>query len=259
MSKTILKNQRLKEIMAALDESGSVTVQNLSRKLKVTPETIRRDLEGLEREGKLKRVYGGAIGAGENIEEFDAHTRETINISEKMNLASIAADFVNEGSLVALDDSTTNIEIAKNLAKKFSNLTCITNSFAIAQIFAKNPKMRILLASGRLNNKDLYTYGQSAINFIRMYHADIFFMSASGISLDNGIMDYGFDQFDVKMAMKESSSRVFCVADNTKFEKTATIKVCDLDDVDGIITDKNINLKLIEKLTELGVNLFYPQ
>ncbi len=258
MSKTMLKDERLKEIMLALNKNGSITVQNLSRKLKVTPETIRRDLETLENQSKLKRVYGGAISIYENIPEFDALTRQTINMNEKINLASIASDFVKEKALVALDDSTTNIEIAKILAKQFNQLTCITNSLAIAQIFATNPHIKILLASGRLDNKDLYTYGQSAIDFIKMYHPDIFFMSASGISLENGIMDYGFDQFDIKMAMKESSSRVFCVADNTKFGKTATIRVCNFTDVDGIITDKDLDASWMEKLTELGVNLFYP-
>ncbi|WP_300408660.1 DeoR/GlpR family DNA-binding transcription regulator [Lagierella sp.] len=258
MAKTMLKDERLKEIMLSINKNGSITVQNLSRKLNVTPETIRRDLETLENQNKLKRVYGGAISIFENIQEFDAHTRQTININEKINLASIAADFVKEGALVALDDSTTNIEIAKTLAKQFTDLTCITNSLAIAQIFATNPKLKILLASGRLDNKDLYTYGQAAIDFIKMYHPDIFFMSASGISIENGIMDYGFDQFDIKMAMKESSSRVFCVADNTKFGKTATIRVCNFDEVDGIITDKDLDKSWMENLTELGVNLFFP-
>ncbi|MDU2110953.1 MAG: hypothetical protein E7E92_00365, partial [Clostridiales bacterium] len=86
-----------------------------------------------------------------------------------------------------------------------------------------------------ISNKDLFTYGLSAINFIKMYHPDIFFMSASGINLKHGIMDYGFDQYDIKTTMKQVSSKTFCVADSTKFGNTATIRVCNFNEVDGII------------------------
>lgn len=259
MSKTLLKSERLKAIMSSLNTYGSITVQSFAKKLQVTPETIRRDLETLENQNKLKRVYGGAILNDDNIPESDARTRQSKNINEKKDLASIVSDFVKESAFIALDDSTTNIEVAKVLSTKFNNLTCITNSFSIAKIFANNPNFKILVPSGRLDNKDLYTYGLTAIKFIKMYHHDIFFMSASGISLENGIMDYGFDQFDIKIAMKESSSKTFCVVDNTKFGQTATIRVCDFKDVDGIITDSNLDKKWIEKLTEMDVNLFYPQ
>lgn len=255
----MLKNDRLNKILRDLNKHGSITVQNLSKNFNVTPETIRRDLETLENENKLKRVYGGAILIDENIPEFDLITRKTINIEKKISLATITTDFVKEGSMIALDDSTTNVEISKSLIKQFNNISCITNSLSIAQILATNPSIKILLASGRLNNKDLFTYGLSAINFIKMYHPDIFFMSASGINLKHGIMDYGFDQYDIKTTMKQVSSKTFCVADSTKFGNTATIRVCNFNEVDGIITDQNLDSQIKENFSELGINLFYPE
>lgn len=79
----MLKNDRLIKILRDLNKHGSITVQNLSKNFNVTPETIRRDLETLENENKLKRVYGGAILIDENIPEFDLITRKTINIEKK--------------------------------------------------------------------------------------------------------------------------------------------------------------------------------
>lgn len=255
----MLKDERMRQIMINIYQHGSITVSKLSKIFNVTPETIRKDLEYLEKEGKLQRVFGGAILKNENIPEFNAKTRETINSEKKKNLAGLASEFVAENNFVALDDSTTNVEIAKALIENFNSLTCITNSIKIAQVLAVKPNMNILLAAGRLNNEDFFTYGSQCINFIRHYHPDIFFMSASGIDIKEGIMDYGFDQFDVKLAMKESSAKTYCALDSTKFGRTATIRVCNLNEVDGIITDDKISKDYIEQFNSLDINLFSPE
>ncbi|WP_249872371.1 DeoR/GlpR family DNA-binding transcription regulator [Oceanobacillus saliphilus] len=255
----MLKNDRVTYILDYLQTHHTAKVGFLSNKLAVTPETIRRDLEYLEERGEVKRVHGGAILKQTNISETNFLVRESINIKEKQQIAMEACHFVKEGDFIALDVSTTNTEISKQLVKNFNKLSIFTNSLVIATILTENPNFTIFLPNGKLRNSELCILGASTVSYINRFHFDTFFMSVSGISLKEGLTDYGDGEFEVKMAMFANSIKKFAVADHTKFDNTAMLRIGDLQSVDGIITDSMISPSILEEYEKNDVHLFYSQ
>lgn len=253
----MLKNDRVTYILDYLQMHQTAKVGFLSNKLKVTPETIRKDLEYLELNGEVKRVHGGAILKQTNISETNFLVRESINLKEKQKIAIEACQFVKEGDFIALDVSTTNTEISKQLVKNFNNLSVLTNSLVIATILTENPNFNIFLPNGKLRNSELCILGASAVSYIHRFHFDIFFMSVCGISLKEGLTDYGVGEYEVKMAMFSNSIKKFAIADHTKFDKTAMLRIGDLKSVNGIITDPMISPAIAQEYEKNEVHLFY--
>ncbi|RDW15433.1 DeoR/GlpR family DNA-binding transcription regulator [Oceanobacillus chungangensis] len=253
----MLKNDRLTFIKDYLNKHQTAKVGFLSDQLSVTPETVRRDLEVLEESGEIKRVHGGAMLNQANITETNFEIRESINKKEKELIAEEACHFVKEGDFIALDVSTTNTEIAIQLARQFNQLSILTNSLVIATILGKNSNMNIYLPNGKLRNSELCVLGASCISYINQFHIDTFFMSVSGISLEEGLMDYGYGESEVKMAMYHNAINKFVVADHTKFESTAMLRVGDVHSVNGIITDPMISPAIVKKYEEKDVHIFY--
>lgn len=255
----MLKNDRMSFIMNFLKKNKTAKVGDLSEKLAVTSETIRRDLEYLEEKGKIKRVHGGAMIQQTNIPETNFLYRESINIEEKKHIAEHACQFIKEDDFIALDVSTTNTEIAKQLVNRFEKLTVLTNSLVIATILSQTADFKVLLPGGRLRNSELCIVGGPAISYIHQFHIDTFFMSVSGVSLEEGLTDNGHNEFEVKMAMFANAVKTFAVADHTKFESTSMLRIGDISKVNGIITDPLILPTLAQKYTNNGVQLFYKQ
>lgn len=253
----MLKNDREQFIMNYLKEKETVKVKFLSDQLEVTPETIRRDLDDLESRGKITRVHGGAISNNINLTETNFTVRETIKREEKEAIAYKACSLINEGDFIALDVSTTNTEIAKKLVHQFKKLSIITNSLTIAQVLSANSNFDVFLPSGRLRNSELCIVGASAIQYISQFHIDVFFMSASGISIDQGITDNGFDEFEVKKAMLVNALNVFVVADSSKFGLTSRLLVDNFEKVNGIITDPGLETSLIANYESHGIQIFH--
>lgn len=251
----MLKNDRVTYIMDYLKLHHTAKVGFLSEKLDVTPETIRRDLEYLEEKGEVKRVHGGAVLKRTNISETNFQVREAINKKEKEMIAAEACNYIQEGDFIALDVSTTNTEIAKQLVTQFNRLSILTNSVVIATILSKNSNFDIFIPNGKLRNSELCIVGASTVSYIQRFHIDTFFMSVSGISLKEGLTDYGHGEFEVKMAMFENSIRRYAVADHTKFGNTAMLRIGGVDMVDGIITDPMISAATVKEFEESDVPL----
>lgn len=255
----MLKSDRYQYILDYLEKKKSVKVVVLSRLLKVTQETIRRDLEYLEQLGEVERVHGGVILKSKHIQETNFTVRQSVNIDEKKSIAKHALQFVKEGSFIALDVSTTNTEIAKELIQHFKSLSVITNSITIATILSEHPQFNIYLPSGKIRNAELCIIGNSCVSYIEKFNIDTFFMSVSGICLERGLTDYGEGEYEVKQAMFRNANKTFAVGDHTKFDAVAMMKIGHLRSVDGIITDSKISSSLIEKYQEHHLNIYFEE
>ncbi|WP_338131254.1 DeoR/GlpR family DNA-binding transcription regulator [Cohnella rhizosphaerae] len=142
----------------------------------VSFETIRRDLERLEKERYLVRVHGGAtLPDNEYRNELPFTVREQEQKQEKRELATTASRFVKEGQSLILDVSTTNTEFAKVLCEKFERLTVMTNSFPIANLLMNKPSFTIIFVGGVVRNSEQSVVGDFAESFVAQFHADTFF------------------------------------------------------------------------------------
>ncbi|HSQ89568.1 DeoR/GlpR family DNA-binding transcription regulator, partial [Romboutsia sp.] len=194
----MLAQERYEYIIETLNKEGIVKVSKLTKELNVSIETIRRDLEHLEKEEILDRVYGGAILKKKPTDKLSFKKREEEFKKEKLEIASIAVRYISQGQSIALNDSTTNVEIAKILKKDFKNITVITNSLVIATELVENKDINIILAGGLLDNKEYAFYGEFAKDILSNFVVDIAFISVGGVSINRGITDYNIDTVEIQ-------------------------------------------------------------
>ncbi|MGG0719360.1 DeoR/GlpR family DNA-binding transcription regulator [Robertmurraya massiliosenegalensis] len=251
------KNERFNIILEELHKHRTVQVKHLSETFNVSMETIRRDLEELEAEQFLKRVYGGAIAIKKNTQAKNFIERKTVHIKEKQNLARNCVPLVKEGDFIAFDASTTNLTIVQELMNHFKQLTVLTNDLLNAQQMALNTKWTVLLPGGEINNGELFIGGASAIQYIERFQIDTFFMSVSGFTPELGFMDYGFDEYEVKTAMFRNANQIYAVADHHKFGQHAMIKICHAEEVSGVVTDDRIDKETILFFEKNKYPLYY--
>ncbi|MBU2699997.1 DeoR/GlpR family transcriptional regulator of sugar metabolism [Sporomusaceae bacterium BoRhaA] len=251
----MLAQERHARIIAMLEKDRNVKVAYLVKLFNISIETVRRDLEYLEKQGYLKRVYGGAVLEKVETREVNFWVRETKNSEEKIEIGQIAAKYVTEGQAIALDVSTTNTEVARAIKRRIRRLTVITNSLAIVDELRDMPNYTILMVGGIIKGEERCVIGSIAEKFIESLHIDITFASCSGISLHAGITDYGIGEIEVKKKMMECSQQIIVVADSSKFGVVSLFHVSDLEKVSMIITDSKIKDSIKGKYLERGIEI----
>lgn len=247
--------ERHEEINKMIQQNKSVRVANLMKHFNVSIETIRRDLEYMEKQGLLTRVHGGAVLEEVNSRELSFIARESKHLKEKQEIAKKAAEFVMEGQSIAMDVSTTNTEFAKELKKRFNRLTVLTNSMTIARELSDMQDYTIIFAGGIMRNSELCTVGEFTEKFISQFHIDTFFMSISGISFTKGLTDYGAGELQVKKKMIEIAQHRIVLADSSKFDIVSLLNVCPFSHINRIITDSKINENVLAKYKENGIEV----
>lgn len=253
----MLAEERYQKIIDILNIENSVRVSNLVKIFNVSTETIRRDLEFLEKQGFLRRVYGGAVLTKLSTSKMGFVDREKEHMKEKKEIAEIAMKYVQEGQSLALDYGTTTLEVAKALKNNFEVLTILTNSLIIASEFSSMPKYNIIVSGGILKCEEISLFGEMAQNSISRFHVDTAFISATGISLKEGLTDYILEGIDIQKKMMDISDEVIVLASSNKFDCISLAKICDIDRVNLIITDSGLNKNIYEKYSKRGVNIEY--
>lgn len=251
----MLAPERYEYIIETLNRDCAVKVSKLIKELNVSVETIRRDLEHLEKEGILERVYGGAVPKKALVDKLSFDKREEEFKEEKLEIASIAMRYIEEGQSIALNDSTTNVEIARQLKKKFKNITVITNSLIIATELANNPGIKVILAGGLLNNTEYAFYGEFAKNILKNFIVDRAFISVGGVSLNRGVTDYDIYTVEIQKILIEISKESIILADSSKIDSVSLTKISDIDDVSCIITDSKVEKNIVDKYLKQGIEI----
>lgn len=247
--------ERHEKLTSIVNENGSSRVAELSRIFQVTEETIRRDLEKLENEGKLKRSHGGAVSVRVTSLESPYFEREVRNVKEKMEVAKEAVKYVSSHERIILDASTTAWYMAKILPDM--PMTVVTNSMKVALELASRRKISVISAGGTLLQKSLSFVGPQTTNALDYYHVNKAFISCQGIHASRGVSDSNEMQALVKKKMSEISDEVFLLADYTKFGMQAFSKVVPIQDIDFIITDSNTSKEQIQEFSEYPVTIIH--
>ncbi|MBK5502702.1 DeoR/GlpR family DNA-binding transcription regulator [Peribacillus sp. TH14] len=235
----MLVAQRHQKIVELVNERSSIRVTELSEIFSVTEETIRRDLEKLEKETKLLRSHGGAVSLQEDVSEIHFSERVITNVKEKKVIAYEAAKRVVEGDRIILDASTTAWYMAKALPN--ISITVITNSTKVVMELSKKEKIEVISTGGRLLPKSLSFVGPIAERSLNMYHVNKTFLSCKGIHLEEGLSDSNEGQALLKKKMIERSDVVILMVDSSKFGKLAFSIIVPPSGVDEIITDEEID------------------
>lgn len=248
--------ERAEYIMAMLDKNKVVMVSELSRTMQVTEETVRKDLEKLEKQGKLCRVHGGAYLHEGYGNETPVKVRSKIMTGEKEQLAARCMELIGEKESIFLDCSTTTWYLAKQLAKWEGRLTVITNSLAIAAELAENPAIRLILLGGELNRDTGSFQGQSVLAGLKECYVEKAFISSTGISLTAGITDSTRGEAEIRRQVIGQAHTCIMVMDTTKIGRNSIYVVGALTDMDYLVVDQPLgsgNLAIQKRLKQLQI------
>lgn len=250
----MLKLERKNMIIKYLEEHESATVEELSKKLGVSPMTIRRDFQSLEDSNMLTRTFGGAVLRSKLTTEIPYKNKSISHKEEKKRIAKYSASLVQDGQIVLLDSGTTNMEIAKLLKQK-KDLTIITTDIKIAGYLAFSTDFKILCTGGIIQNSTGTCFGSSAVEFLKNINVNIGFIATSSIDVDKGISTPTLQKADIKKQIVECSDTCILVADRGKFNKRSFIKICDLDVFDEIVTDADLDKDTYDLLKNKTLNI----
>ncbi len=250
----MLPLERKQEIVKLIMKQKSIKVNDLSLLYNVTEETIRRDLEKLENENILKRTHGGAVIIETPGEDLSFFERVKEHIDDKRKLAKHVAEFVKDGDTIMLDSSTTALEVGKAI-QDHRQVTILTNSLNACLELSSNSQFRIISSGGILNTKTMSFEGPAAVKGLNHYCADKVIFSCKGIDLDKGIMESSEYVAEIKQEMIRSAKQVILVVDQSKFDKTALVRMDDFSQVDVMVTNFPMDERWMNKLEEHNIQV----
>lgn len=230
------KTARYSAIMRALEEFGSCSVADLTRRLAVSDETVRRDIKALAARGMVERVHGGVL-LPDRSGEADFEKRMAQNPEEKKAIAERAAQEIRDGDAVMIDSGSTTAYVARALLRH-RDLFIVTNGADIARTLVRGKGNRVHLAGGEMRADDNAVFGETTIGFIRNFRARYAILSIGAVHPEGGFMDFHLQEAEVARAMIQQSSQAMVVADHTKFRNQAPVTVCGFDGVGTLVCDR---------------------
>ncbi len=252
----MLAIERRREILSRLEANGKVIVAELARDFDVTEETIRRDLEKLDKEGLASKTYGGAVSRSGLGHDIPYKVRMAVNVEQKEKIAEKTASLIRDGERLMVDSSSTAIYIIRKLKAK-KNLTVITNSVEILLELADKSDWTVLSTGGILKEGALSLNGSSAEKMINSYHVDTAICSCKGVDAVLGITDSNEKDSLIKQAMFASAERRILALDTGKFNVKSFVKVAAISDVDMLVTDSHPGEFWQNECAERGVELIF--
>jgi DeoR/GlpR family transcriptional regulator of sugar metabolism len=248
--------QRRSKIKERLFEHRSVKVSDLVKEFNVSEETIRRDLNQLEREGLIKKNYGGAILSEEieNVSIPPVQQRKLQYYDEKDAIGKKAAEMVQEKQIVILDSGSTTWCMARHL-KQVSDLMVVTNGTNVAEECSHNEETTIIVLGGKLIKKSMSLVGPQAEMELQKYNAHYVFLGTSGISMRKGFTSSDIYEAEIKRAMIAAGQKVVILADHSKLEKQGLVSFSGFQDVDILITSDLADRDTLNQIESLGVKV----
>ena len=235
--------ERHQIILNSLRKYGKVSIREMNDVLHVSDMTIRRDLNDLENQGLLRRVYGGALSEPSLSYEPPFDIRYENNKENKEIISREVASIINEGETIIIDTGTTLYHVAKSL-KGMRNITVFTMSLRIAELLSEEKGISLIVSGGKVRHGEKSLVGEQAIESLQDFIFDKFIMGIAGIHPEYGLTEYNVEDALVKKAALSSSKSCIVVADSSKIGRIAFKKICPLEDIDILITDYHSKGKL---------------
>ncbi|WP_321366339.1 DeoR family transcriptional regulator [uncultured Desulfuromusa sp.] len=246
-------NQRQQEILTLVHQQGFVSIETLSQTFKVTSQTIRRDINNLCDQQLLTRYHGGA-GLSSSVENVEYATRQIMNLDEKRSIAEMVAENIPDRASIFINLGTTTEEVAKAL-RNHNGLKIITNNLNVATILRNTPGFEIIIAGGVVRQRDGGITGEATIDFIHQFKVDYGIIGISSIDNDGTLLDFDYHEVRVTQAIIDNSRQVFLVADHSKFDRPAMVRLGNIEQTDAFFTDHNPPEHVVALLEEKNVVL----
>ena len=244
---------RQNTILDIARQAGRVTVEELSARFDVTPQTIRKDLNDLCEKRMLTRVHGGAIIAS-GVENVGYDARRMIASEEKEAIALAAAGRIPDSASLFINIGTTTEAVARALLQH-QGLMVITNNLNVASLMRVYPQIEVVLAGGVVRHTDGGIIGEAAVDFIRQFKVDFAVIGASAIDEDGALLDYDYREVRVAQAIISNARHVMLVCDSTKFERSAPVRIGHISQVNTFVTDRCASESVRQVCAQSSVDL----
>jgi DeoR family transcriptional regulator of aga operon len=242
-----------------LKQYTTVSSSNLYKTFNVTQETIRKDLEFLEKKKMLRRIYGGAILTSDkdslaNRGDLPFDSRKIENYEEKDAIGKMAASMVEPQDTIVLDASTTTLQMVKYLPED-QNITVITNAFSVLCELTKKKGIHIICLGGSYRSRSTSFLGSVAVRNLETYNINKAFISCEGVSIERGTMESIEQETEVKKQMIEKADNSVLLVDSGKFSKIAPLSSFAISVFSTVITDNRLPKSIMDRLESLKIHV----
>jgi DeoR family glycerol-3-phosphate regulon repressor len=244
---------RQQQILDLARETGHVRVEDLAERFAVSAQTIRRDLSELCERHALSRTHGGAVLPASAVNVAYAARRRHMR-QEKERIARACAARVPDGAALFMNIGTTTEAVANALVEH-ERLMVITNNLNVAMILGPVERCEVVVAGGVVRGSDLALVGEATIDFIRQFSVDLAIIGVSAIDAQGALLDYDYREVRVAQTIIANARRVCLVADASKFERNAPVRIGTLRDIDLLITDQAPPPAIAATCEEAGVEV----
>ncbi|OOF67965.1 DeoR/GlpR family DNA-binding transcription regulator [Rodentibacter caecimuris] len=238
-------------ILQKVNDLGSVSVSQLAQEYAMSVETIRRDLNKLEKQGKLYRTHGGAISKKSKDVGAYFHTRQHLNVRAKKHNAKSAVDLVYENAVIGLDASSSSWH--------FSNLmpdipcTVITNSMHNINALVNKPNIKTIVTGGVYSAKYEAFYGPLSEYLLQRLHINFCIFSCNGIDNEGNIWESNEVNASIKRKLMSVSEHNYLLVDHSKFNKKSLVKLAELSQIRTLFTNQLPSQSLQDYCTKHSV------
>lgn len=244
---------RQAEIVTLARAQGRVGVDELAARFEVTPQTIRKDLNDLCDQRLLSRVHGGAILVS-GVENLGYQARRLIAAEEKRAVGLAAAALIPNETSLFINIGTTTEEVARALSGH-EQLMVITNNLNVAIMLYPHPSIDVIVAGGPVRKSDGAVIGAAAVDLIRQFKVDTAIIGVSAIDEDGSLLDFDYREVRVSQAIIENARRVILVADASKLERTAPVRIAHVSQVQVLVIDRLTSTRLREVCAAASVKV----
>jgi DeoR family transcriptional regulator of aga operon len=250
---------RLTAILSALQQSGSVSVEGLSKELDVSLVTIRRDLDELESRGVLRRTHGGAVSIEPLFYEPFRNDRSFLAqverfAEEKRRIGRAAAALIQEGEIIALTPGTTTTEVIRGIPLN-RKITVVTSTVNVAMELSKRKDLEVFVTGGHLRGDWFSLVGPTAAQSLSQVMIHTLFIGADGIDANYGVSCFSPDEAQLNSTMVKHAQRKIAVVDHSKFGVIAGWRICHTSELDILITDTGATDEMIAPFEKAEVQV----
>jgi DeoR family transcriptional regulator, aga operon transcriptional repressor len=246
--------ERHQFILSKLKMEGKVNVLDLCRDLRVSSVTIRKDLKQLEDKHLLFRTHGGGTSSNPYTVDRPVNEKEKIMAEEKMEIGAAAAALIEPNDCIIIASGTTVLSLARSIIPS-GQLTVITAALNVATELNRHKEVEVLLLGGVLRKSSSSGTGLYAEKILDDFSCNKMFLGVDGIDPDFGLTTTHIQEAQLNRKMIAASQKTIVLADSTKFGKRGFGRICGLEDVEQVITDKGISDHMVETLKGMGIEV----
>lgn len=238
-------------------QRGFISIEAMAEHFDVSTQTIRRDVDQLCLENKLARYHGGA-GLAHGYESLAYAKRKTRNLEQKRIIALIVAEQIPDGSSLFIDIGTT-MEVVAEALVGHQRLRVITNHIRVVSVLSERTDFEIILAGGMVRNRDQAITGEDTSEFLKRFKVNFAIFSIGSIDGDGSMLDYDYRDVQISKTAMAISRKRFAVADHSKFDADAMVRLGHVSEIDAFFTDSRPPEAIADALAANGVELFLPK